>query len=98
MPNLERIAAMEHALDNASAAAEALDAALSAYEAAQPDFAAIAQYLDSGEWLADYLADEKGRIPKDMKRGVLSQDAAYNLLTDRARLRETMRKLAEVRP
>lgn len=28
----------------------------------------------------DYEADERGELPPDMKRGVLSQDALYNLL------------------
>jgi hypothetical protein len=37
-------------------------------------------YMDSGQWKEDYEADEKGEIPKDLKRGVLSQDGLYNLL------------------
>ena len=42
-------------------------------------------YYTSGEWLADYEADENGELPPDLKRGVLSQDALYDLL---ARVRE----------
>ncbi len=95
MPNLDRIAEMELALDRAAAAAQALDAALPAWEGAQGDFAALLAYMDGGEWLKDCLADEEGRIPKDMKRGVLSQDALYDLLTDQARLRGKMRELGE---
>ena len=37
-------------------------------------------YMDSGQWLRDYEADERGELPKDLKRGVLSQDGLYNLL------------------
>lgn len=37
-------------------------------------------YYTSGEWLEDYEADERGELPPDLKRGVLSQDALYNLL------------------
>ena len=37
-------------------------------------------YLTSGQWLEDYEADEHGEFPPDMKRGVLAQDALYNLL------------------
>lgn len=37
-------------------------------------------YYTSGEWREDYEADERGELPPDMKRGVLSQDALYNLL------------------
>ena len=31
----------------------------------------------------DYEADERGELPPDLKRGVLSQDALYDLLEER---------------
>ncbi len=37
-------------------------------------------YYTSGEWLEDYEADENGELPPELKRGVLSQDALYDLL------------------
>ncbi len=37
-------------------------------------------YYTSGEWQEDYEADERGGLPPDLKRGVLSQDALYDLL------------------
>lgn len=37
-------------------------------------------YYSSGQWLEDYEADERGELPPDLKRGVLSQDALYELL------------------
>lgn len=37
-------------------------------------------YLSSSEWMADYEADEEGKLPKRLKRGVLSEDGIYNLL------------------
>ena len=79
---IPRIRAMEQALNRARAAADALESALSAYEAAQPDLAALSAYYESGLWREDYEADEAGRIPKDLPRGVLSQDALYDLLRD----------------
>ena len=39
-------------------------------------------YLENGQWLADYECDERGELPADLKRGVLSQDGLYNLLSD----------------
>ena len=63
---LARIAAMEEAFDRHHA----------------EDMRLLAAYMDSGDWLRDYEADELGRIPKDIKRGVLSQDGLYNLVTD----------------
>ena len=38
------------------------------------------EYLDSGEWQSDFEADERGEIPKDFPRGVLSEDGLYNVL------------------
>ncbi len=38
------------------------------------------EYYSSGEWREDYEADERGELPPDLKRGVLSQDALYDLL------------------
>ena len=37
-------------------------------------------YYTSGEWREDYEADERGELPAGLKRGVLSQDALYDLL------------------
>ena len=37
-------------------------------------------YYTSGEWLEDYTADENGEFPPELKRGILSQDALYDLL------------------
>ena len=48
---------------------------------APEDMPALAAYLAS-EWKTDYEADEQGLIPKCMKRGVLSQDGLYNLVTE----------------
>ena len=42
----------------------------------------LSYYMDSGLWLSDYEADERGELPRDMKRGVLSEDGLYNLLCD----------------
>ena len=42
-------------------------------------------YYTSGEWREDYEADERGELPPDLKRGVLSQDALYDLLEETGR-------------
>jgi hypothetical protein len=38
-------------------------------------------YYEQGQWQADYRADEHGLLPKDLKRGVLSEDGVWNLLS-----------------
>ena len=40
----------------------------------------LSAYYTSGEWREDYEADERGELPPDLKRGVLSQDVLYDLL------------------
>ena len=35
----------------------------------------------NGKWLKAYTLDEQGRLPKDLKRGILSQDGVYDLLS-----------------
>ena len=40
----------------------------------------LIEYYENGQWLADYVADEVGLLPHDLKRGVLSEDGVYNLL------------------
>ena len=34
----------------------------------------------SHQWQRDYEADERGLLPANLKRGVLGQDALYDLL------------------
>ena len=40
----------------------------------------LEEYFTSGRWLADYEADEAGKLPPSLKRGVLSQDGVSDLL------------------
>ena len=42
----------------------------------------LLDYYENGLWLADYELDEKGMIPSDLKRGILSQDGFYNFLAE----------------
>lgn len=42
----------------------------------------LMDYYFGGQWLADYQADERGELPKDLKRGVLSEDGVWNLLSE----------------
>ena len=45
-----------------------------------PALGELLRYYESGQWLRDYEMDEQGLLPRDLKRGVLSQDGIYNLL------------------
>ena len=40
----------------------------------------LSEYYGSPAWKRDLAADEAGLLPKDLKRGVLSEDGIYDLL------------------
>lgn len=42
----------------------------------------LVDYYDNGQWLSDFQCDERGELPSDLKRGVLSEDGVYDLLCD----------------
>lgn len=42
----------------------------------------LMDYYFGGQWLLDYQADERGELPEGLKRGVLSEDGVWNLLTE----------------
>lgn len=90
---LQRIVAMEAAFDRTAAAVKALTEALDAYETVKVDIDRLTDYLDSGAWREDFEADEAGFVPEDLKRGVLSEDALYNLLGDIVSIHEQMQDL-----
>ena len=95
MDRVERITKMERILDEASAAVEALEQALDRYDAVQAGLAELTAYYEGGRWMEDFAADEAGELPSGLKRGVLSEDAVYDLLADNARLLERLRRLGE---
>ncbi len=95
MKRIERIERMERALDTSTAAAEELERALEAWEAARPELTALEAYYGSPQWRRDYAADEAGKLPASLKRGVLSEDGVWELLDRVRELREEMARLAE---
>lgn len=40
----------------------------------------LIEYYEGGQWLLDYELDEKGLLPPELKRGVLSEDGVYDFL------------------
>ncbi len=42
----------------------------------------LLNYYEGGQWLRDFETDELGLLPKNLKRGILSEDAVYDLLTE----------------
>ena len=90
---ITRIRQMERRLDRALAAVKRLSAALDKWETLQDDIAALDEYYGSDTWRQDLADDEAGLLPQDLKRGVLSEDGIWNLLTDAKYLSERMEKV-----
>ena len=51
-------------------------------EELKENVAILDEYYGSELWKQDLADDEAGRFPKDLKRGVLSEDGIWNLLSD----------------
>ena len=77
---IERIKWMEQRFNNAMAAIK--DGSADSLKAIKEDVAELSKYYGSELWKLDFAADETGNLPPDLKRGVLSEDGIWNLLSD----------------
>lgn len=82
---IRRIEEMEQILDRANAAIDALPESGSVLQEMEPEIQKLIAYYASDLWRQDFEDDADGKLPKDLKRGVLSEDGVYDLLM---RLRE----------
>ena len=48
----------------------------------QRDVDTLSAYYGCDEWKQDFADDEAELLPKDLKRGVLSEDGIWNLLKE----------------
>ena len=76
---VERVTKMEAAYKRVSSAIRKKKA----YPELQDDVYALQDYLSSKQWKEDFEAAERGELPKELHRGVLSEDGLYNLLGNR---------------
>ena len=77
---VERVARMEEASKRVENMLVQLNQGLDSYSQVQHEIEILEKYLDSKQWRADFEAEEAGKLPADMPRGVLSEDSLYNLL------------------
>ena len=80
MDNFENIIRMEKILEDAQKAVDFKD--FEKLKSMSDEINELINYYESDSWLSDFEADEAGLIPKDLKRGVLSEDEIYNLILD----------------
>lgn len=90
MNQIERITRMEKTMDRVREAVRSVNKALEKFAALEEDIDTLNSYYMDGEWREDYEADEAGKIPKDLRRGVLSQDGLFDLLEETDRLRNLL--------
>ena len=84
---------MEERYDQLEKSVRALQVAVANCENFKDNFKALKRYQKSGKWQKDYEADEQGKIPAELKRGVLSQDGLYNLLQDATEVLEALKHI-----
>ncbi len=91
---IKRISLMEQRFARVEASLKTLREAMAQYETVKPDIEALDSYYGSDLWRLDFDADEAGKLPKDMPRGVLSEDGLWNLLDQHRLLQQQMSQLS----
>jgi hypothetical protein len=97
MDAIERIKVAEERLNRADKAMKGLEAALAEYEAIAGDVELVSSYYGSPDWFSDLEAYDSGKLGVDSKAlpaGILSEDAAYDLLTEYNDLAIEMSRIA----
>ena len=84
---------MERRLVRATHAVRRLSLALDNYEAIKDDITALDSYYGSETWRQDFADDEAGLLPEELKRGVLSEDGIWNLITNYRELQTRITRL-----
>ena len=77
---IARICRMEEILDKSGKAVRDLQEALNRYVALEEEIRELELYYTSGQWQKDFADDEAGKFPRNLRRGVLSEDAVFDFL------------------
>ena len=80
MKQIERIQHMEKLLDFIIEARKEQHANQEKSARIQEAIRILAEYYGSDDWKRDFADDEAGLLPKELKRGVLSEDGIWNIL------------------
>lgn len=93
MDQIERIKHMEQNLNDAIKAIGDLQSALNQYIDCSEQIEEVSAYYGSKEWFQDFEDDRKDKIPKDLNRGVLSEDGIHSMLIDNFELKEKIKSM-----
>ena len=89
MQQIERIRYMEQLLDYVLETWKVQDIDHNKQERIQEAIRILSEYYGSDEWKQDFTDDEAGLLPKNLKRGVLSEDGIWNVLSSEGHKQET---------
>ena len=93
MNQVERIKLYETYYDESKKAINELNDALDNYLSIDKHYQKLVDYYTSSKWMKDYEDDEKGKLPKNLKRGILSEDSVYDLIIEH---KEIIKKLMKI--
>ena len=82
MKEWQHIEEMETILKEHQEKVEELQELLTFLQRQQPEYRQLLAYYGSEKWYEDLAEDEAGNLPDSLARGVLSEDAIYNLIGD----------------
>lgn len=94
--DIERIKLMEERFDRVSDAVKRMSEALEVYESVKDDINILSEYYGSADWKQDLADDEAGLLPSDLKRGVLSEDGIWDLLSEHTDMLEQMKQMCQL--
>ncbi|MBP5755391.1 MAG: DUF4298 domain-containing protein [Clostridia bacterium] len=89
---INRIMRYESVCDEIKKANEDLKTALAAFASVKAKTVSLEKYYTGRLWKKDFADDEAGLIPKEIKRGVLSEDGVYDLLDEYRSLEKRISK------
>ena len=79
--NIQRVIRMERLFNQVLRLKSKHPRTLAEQRAMRQSLAVLASYYSSREWKEDFAADEAGLFPRSLKRGILSEDGLWNLLS-----------------
>ena len=89
---LARIYRIEGILNKSGKAVRDLQEALDRYVSLEEEIRELELYYTGGQWQKDFADDEAGKFPRNLRRGVLSEDAVFDFLALRDEVLGTIRK------
>lgn len=93
MKQIERILHMEKNLNDGIEAVNNLQKALLEYLRVKEQIDELSEYYGSKIWFQDYEDERNDKLPKDLNRGVLSEDGIHTLLIDDFELQQMIKAI-----